>query len=265
MMVAIRGAPAAPSGYRDRDMLNVCLLGYYRGRRRRWGLTGTVFGPPGRRLGLQGFAIANSYVVDLERPIPAGRTRRSRHTLQSLDGMRTFGSRPTDGPSPDADALGDGSISADRPGRPTDETRRATRCRVAPSLWIRTLVLLNSDPLSRGACPTTSGAEVSASASTRFPQTSLAQGSSSDVDQIGLSSVRRGQRPPSHVQRDRQTGKDRQVNMKLDPFDATHTQGQHRPFVLQAAELSFHRPTLAVEGTPPVRDGGTCSATKRGE
>jgi len=43
-------------------------------------------------------------------------------------------------------------------------------------------------------------------------------------------------------------GQDGQVNVQPDPVDAPHPEREHRPLVLQDAELALHRAALVVEG-----------------
>lgn len=48
-------------------------------------------------------------------------------------------------------------------------------------------------------------------------------------------------------------GKDRQVDVQRHPLDPAHPKREHRPFVLQPAELTLDAGTGAVEGLPPIR------------
>jgi len=48
-------------------------------------------------------------------------------------------------------------------------------------------------------------------------------------------------------------GRDGQVSVQPNPVDAPHPEREHRPLVLQDAELAFRRAALVAEGLPPSR------------
>jgi hypothetical protein len=62
-----------------------------------------------------------------------------------------------------------------------------------------------------------------------------------------------------------QPSEDRQVGVELHAVDPTDSQGQERPFVLQAAELTLDGSALVVQLNPPWLPRSECTIVPAGE